>query len=219
MAETALRAVVGLGNPGAEYEHTRHNAGYWFVERLAAACGGSFRRESRFQGEFAKVSFAGRELLLLKPATFMNLSGQSAQALAAFFKLAPESILVAHDELDLAPGTVRLKRGGGHGGHNGLRSLHQHLGEPYLRLRIGIGHPGHKDRVLGYVLGRPTAADETAIVAGLDAAIDALRIALNDSWDKAVQKLHTLPEAAPGSSSGKAPDRPPSKPASGGQAP
>ena len=190
-----LRAVVGLGNPGSEYIQTRHNAGFWFVEHLASSAGGSFRHEARFHGELAKIRFANQDLLLLKPMTYMNRSGQSAQALAAFFKLPPDEILVAHDELDLAAGTMRLKRGGGHGGHNGLRSLHEHLGESYLRLRIGIGHPGHKDRVHGYVLSRPGADDEAAIHNGIQAAADALQIALTENWDKATQKLHTPPEA------------------------
>jgi len=191
VAGLALRAVVGLGNPGTEYARTRHNAGFWFADRLAAGCGGSFRSESRFHGELARIRLESRDLLVLKPTTFMNRSGQSVQALAAYFKIDADSILVAHDELDLPAGTLRFKRGGGHGGHNGLRSLHQHLGDGYLRLRIGIGHPGHKDRVLDYVLGRPEAADESAILAGIDAAIGALRVAVTESWDKGLQKLHT----------------------------
>jgi PTH1 family peptidyl-tRNA hydrolase len=191
MADAELRAVVGLGNPGAEYELTRHNAGFWFVDQLAAAARADFRVESRFQGVLAKARIGGTDLLLLKPATFMNRSGQAAQALAAFYKLAPEQILVAHDELDLPPGTARLKRGGGHGGHNGLRSLHQHLGESYARLRIGIGHPGHKDLVLDYVLGRPGKADAQAIEDAIVRAESALATALSQSWDKAAQQLHT----------------------------
>jgi PTH1 family peptidyl-tRNA hydrolase len=191
----ALRAVVGLGNPGSEYSQTRHNAGFWFVEQLASEAGGAFRNEARFHGELAKIRFADQDLLLLKPMTFMNRSGQAAQALASYFKLAPDEILVAHDELDLPAGTMRLKRGGGHGGHNGLRSLHEHLGESYLRLRIGIGHPGHKDRVHGYVLSRPTADDDVAIRDGIRSAADALKIAITESWDKGTQKLHTPPEA------------------------
>jgi len=155
VAGTALRAVVGLGNPGAEYARTRHNAGFWFADLVAAETGGAFRTEARFHGDFTKVRFAGTELLLLKPMTFMNRSGQAVQALASYFKIEPEAILIAHDELDLPAGSARLKRGGGHGGHNGLRDLHAHLGEAYARLRIGIGHPGHKSQVLGHVLGRP----------------------------------------------------------------
>lgn len=190
MAST-LRAIVGLGNPGAEYAATRHNAGFWFADRVAALGGGTFRQEAKFHGELAKVRIDGTELLLLKPSTYMNKSGQAAQALAGFYKLTPDSLLIAHDEMDLPAGTVRLKRGGGHGGHNGLRDLHAHLGEAYLRLRIGIGHPGHKDRVLGYVLGRASSAEQQAIDSSLDVALDALRMLLNNGWDKAVQKLHT----------------------------
>ncbi|MBL6750187.1 MAG: aminoacyl-tRNA hydrolase [Nevskia sp.] len=196
MADSPIRAVVGLGNPGAEYERTRHNAGFWFVDRLAEAAHAGFRVESKFLGALAKARVGGQDLLLLKPATFMNRSGQAAQALAAFYKLAPEQILVAHDELDLPPGTARLKRGGGHGGHNGLRSLHQHLGEAYARLRIGIGHPGHKDRVLEYVLNRPGAADQAAIDDALARAQAALQTLLASGWDKAAQQLHTDAEKA-----------------------
>jgi PTH1 family peptidyl-tRNA hydrolase len=191
VAAVTLRAVVGLGNPGSEYAQTRHNAGFWFADRLAAAGGAAFRSEPRFHGEFAKLRFAGNDLLLLKPATFMNRSGTAAQAMAAYFKIAPESVLVAHDELDLPPGCVRFKRGGGHGGHNGLRDLHRHLGDAYARLRIGIGHPGHTDQVLGYVLGRPSADQRAAIDAALDDAVSALATMMTDGWDKALQKLHT----------------------------
>jgi len=189
MAE--LRAIIGLGNPGPDYAQTRHNAGFWFVDRVAAVGGGTFRSESRFHGDLAKVRIEGVELLLLKPSTFMNRSGQAAQALAGFYKLPADSLLVAHDELDLQPGVVRLKRGGGHGGHNGLRDLHAHLGESYLRLRIGIGHPGHKDRVLGHVLGRANVSDQVAIDSSLDQGVAALHTLLKSSWEKAVQQLHT----------------------------
>lgn len=194
MPEQSLKAIVGLGNPGAEYERTRHNAGFWFVDDVAAAYRASFRVESKFLGETARVRVEGHDVLLLKPATFMNRSGQSAQALASFYKLEPGDLLIAHDELDLPAGTARLKFSGGHGGHNGLRSLHQHLGEHYRRLRIGIGHPGHKDQVLNYVLGRPSAADEKLIRDSLAAALDALPVWLGQSWDKAVQRLNTKTE-------------------------
>ena len=197
MAEPALRAIVGLGNPGAEYEYTRHNAGFWFVDRLADAGRAQFRVESKFQGAMAKVRLGGADLLLLKPATYMNRSGQAAQALAAFYKFAPEEILVAHDELDLPAGTARLKRGGGHGGHNGLRSLHQHLGENYARLRIGIGHPGNKDLVLDYVLGRPSQADARAIDESLERAQAALQVVMESGWSKGSQLLHTDPAKVP----------------------
>lgn len=191
MAETRLRAIVGLGNPGAEYERTRHNAGFWFVDLLAEAARATFRVEPKFRGELARIRLDGHDLLLLKPATFMNRSGESVQPLCAFYKLAAEDVLVAHDELDLPAGTMRLKLGGGHGGHNGLRSLHQHLGDGYRRLRVGIGHPGHKDQVLGYVLGRPSATDDKLIHDGLIAASAALSLWLNGSWEKAMQQLHS----------------------------
>jgi PTH1 family peptidyl-tRNA hydrolase len=193
MADNDLRAIVGLGNPGAEYERTRHNAGFWFVDRLAEAQRGSFRVDSKFQGLTAKVRLGDSDLLLLKPATFMNRSGQAIQALAAFYKLAAGQILVAHDELDLPPGTARLKRGGGHGGHNGLRSVHQHLGDSYARLRIGIGHPGDKNLVLDYVLGRPSGSDQKLIDDAIERALAALDTLVAQSWDKAAQQLHTEP--------------------------
>jgi PTH1 family peptidyl-tRNA hydrolase len=195
MAESTIRAIVGLGNPGAEYEYTRHNAGFWFVDLLAEAGGAQYRVESRFQGVLAKVRIGGADLLLLKPATYMNRSGQAAQALAAFYKFAPEEILVAHDELDLPPGTARLKRGGGHGGHNGLRSLHQHLGEQYARLRLGIGHPGNKDLVHDYVLGRPSQPDLRLIEDALARSQAAMDTLMKQTWDKASQQLHTDPNA------------------------
>lgn len=195
MAEPVIRAVIGLGNPGAEYEYTRHNAGFWFVDLLAEAGRAQYRVESKFRGVLAKVRIGGGDLLLLKPATFMNRSGEAIQALASFYKFAPEEILVAHDELDLPPGVARLKRGGGHGGHNGLRSTTQHLGEQYARLRIGIGHPGNKDLVHDYVLGRPSQPDLRLIEDALSRAQAAMDTLVGQSWDKASQQLHTDPNA------------------------
>ncbi len=188
---TELSAIVGLGNPGDEYARTRHNAGFWFVDRLAQRCRGSLRREAKFHGELARVALGGSDVLLLKPQTFMNRSGQAVQALAQFYKLSPDRILVAHDELDLPAGTVRLKLGGGHGGHNGLRDIHRALGEGYRRLRIGIGHPGDKNLVLNYVLGRPGHDDEAAILAATDAAIDAAELWLSNGWERATHQLHS----------------------------
>lgn len=190
-ASPVLRAIVGLGNPGAEYEQTRHNAGFWFVDLLAARGNASFRTESRFFGSLAKVRLGSDEVWLLKPATFMNASGKAVQALAQFHKIPPEQILIAHDELDLPAGTVRLKRGGGHGGHNGLRDIHRHLGEAYARLRIGIGHPGHKDQVLGYVLGRASRADQQLIDDSLARAADVTAALPVQGWEKATQALHS----------------------------
>lgn len=160
MAETGIRLIVGLGNPGAQYESTRHNVGFWFVDSLARAGGESFRAEGRFQGELCRVTLGGCDLRLLKPATYMNHSGQSIAAVARYFDIAPEQILVAHDELDLPVGVVRLKQGGGHAGHNGLRDTIRLLGSrEFWRLRIGIAHPGDRTLVTGYVLGRPSRED------------------------------------------------------------
>ncbi|MCL5775424.1 aminoacyl-tRNA hydrolase [Limibaculum sp. FT325] len=146
-----MKLFVGLGNPGAQYAGHRHNIGFMAVDAIAAAHGfGPWR--ARFQGEVAEGRLGGEKVLLLKPTTFMNLSGQSVGEAVRFFKLEPADVVVFHDELDLAPAKCRVKTGGGHAGHNGLRSIHQHIGEEYHRVRLGIGHPGHKDRVAGYVL-------------------------------------------------------------------
>ena len=193
MSDSRLRAIVGLGNPGPEYERTRHNTGFWFVDLLADAYRGSFRFEAKFKGDLARIRIGADEVLLLKPQTYMNKSGDAIQPLAAFYKLEPADVLVAHDELDLPVGTMKLKRAGGHGGHNGLRSVHQHLGPDYLRLRIGIGHPGTKDQVLGYVLGRPNAADDKLIRDGLIEAMNAMPIWLSQTLEKAMQQLHSTP--------------------------
>ena len=155
--------LVGLGNPGAKYERNRHNVGFMAVDRIAADHGFTPWR-ARFQGQVAEGRLGDTRTVLLKPGTFMNLSGQSVGEAMRYLKLDPAQVLVLHDELDLAPGKVRLKLGGGHAGHNGLRSIHQHIGDAYRRLRIGIGHPGHKDRVAGYVLSDFAKAEE----AGLD---------------------------------------------------
>jgi peptidyl-tRNA hydrolase, PTH1 family len=186
-----LRAIVGLGNPGPEHASDRHNAGFWLLDALAQSGRVQFHPERKFSGDLARLTLAGQDLLLLKPATFMNRSGQAVQALMAFYKLTPPEILVAHDELDLPPGTARLKRDGGHGGHNGLRSLHEHIGPEYARLRIGIGHPGHKDRVHDYVLSRPSAEQKRAMDDALVRSLGMLPVLLGESWDKATQRLHT----------------------------
>lgn len=203
---TDLRAIIGLGNPGTGYARTRHNAGFWLADRLAGAYGGTFRKEARFHGDLAELGVAGQRLMLLKPTTYMNGSGRAAQALMAFHKLLPDQLLIAHDELDLPPGAVRLKLGGGHGGHNGLRDLHAQIGPEYRRLRIGVGHPGQKEMVTDYLTsGRPSAADETLIHEAIDAAVDALPLAL-DHWDKATQQLHSRPSPLPPAGAGKEED-------------
>ncbi len=184
--------LVGLGNPGAEYRDTRHNAGFWWAEEVARRHGGAWRRESKFHGELCRVQLQGTEYWLLKPATFMNHSGQAVAAIAGFYKIPPEAILVAHDDLDLPPGTVRLKRGGGHGGHNGLRDMAARLGSNgFLRVRLGIGHPGHRDLVTPYVLNRPSREDRECIERAVVAAAEALPQILEGRLDHAMQRLHT----------------------------
>lgn len=154
-----MQLFVGLGNPGAKYARNRHNIGFMALDRIAEDHGFAPWR-AKFQGQLAEGTLGSEKVLLLKPETFMNLSGQSVTAAMRFFKLTPADITVFHDELDLAPGKLRVKQGGGHAGHNGLRSIHQHIGSDYARVRIGIGHPGHKDRVSGYVLSDFAKADE-----------------------------------------------------------
>ena len=190
MSESTLRAIVGLGNPGPEHSRTRHNAGFWFVDALAQSCEAQFRSESKFGGELAKTTLAGASVMLFKPLTYMNRSGEAVVKLTQYFKIAPEEVLVAHDELDLPAGAARLKQGGGHGGHNGLRSLHEHIGENYLRLRIGIAHPGAKEKVLGHVLGRPDATDEERMLDAIKRSLDVLPVLMNDGLQRAMNRLH-----------------------------
>lgn len=194
---TAIKLIVGLGNPGSEYRGTRHNAGADFVEALARQCGTSLQAETKFYGLTGRVTLSGHDLRLLIPTTFMNLSGKSVAAMGQFFKLAPEEMLVAHDELDLPPGTAKLKQGGGHGGHNGLRDIIPALGnnKDFYRLRIGIGHPGHASKVTGYVLGAPSQADRTAIDACIDEAIATLPLLLDGDKTKAMTRLHSFSAA------------------------
>jgi PTH1 family peptidyl-tRNA hydrolase len=188
-----LKAIVGLGNPGTEHARTRHNAGFWFADAVAEKFGGAFRKEARFHGHLATAAVDGHKLWLLKPSTWMNDSGRAVQALMTFHKLTPHQVLVAHDELDLPPGAVRLKVGGGHGGHNGLRDLHDQVGPDYRRLRIGVGHPGEKHLVTNYLTrGRPGAEDQKLIDEAILAARDALPLILG-SWEKATQQLHSRP--------------------------
>lgn len=191
MSNDNLIAIIGLGNPGSEHERQRHNAGWWFADALVDAERGSFRREAKFHGDLARLTLGGQDILVLKPSTYMNRSGLAAQALAQFYKLTPDKILAVHDELDLAAGIARLKLGGGHGGHNGLRDLHRVFGDGYRRLRIGIGHPGQKELVLNYVLGHPSKADEKLIMDSIIASLAALPLWWTQTWEKAVNKLHS----------------------------
>ena len=189
---SGLRLIVGLGNPGPEHARTRHNAGFWFIDALAQQAGARFGLDSKLFGETAKAEVAGQAVWLLKPGTFMNLSGKSIMAALRFWKIEPEQMLVAHDELDLPPGTARLKFDGGHGGQNGLRDTMRLLGHgKFHRLRVGIGHPGRKDKVTPWVLGRPGAADEALILRAIDDALDALPLAVQGNFPDAMTRLHT----------------------------
>lgn len=186
-----IQLIVGLGNPGAQYGQTRHNAGFWFAEAVARRHGGSFKSDSKFHGEACKVQIDGRELWLLKPMTFMNRSGQAVAALARFYKIAPENILVAHDELDLPPGEVRLKRGGGHGGHNGLRDIAAKLSSrDFIRVRLGVGRPEHGD-VSNYVLGKFTADEQPLVDEMVESACDAVETLLRDGVEAAQNQFNS----------------------------
>lgn len=196
MSGTSLKLIVGLGNPGEKYARTRHNAGFWFADELARRYGGVFRAESRHQGELARVRVtldggAQHEIWLLKPGTYMNKSGGAISSLANFYKVAPAEVLVAHDELDLPVGVARLKQGGGHGGHNGLRDTIATIGAEFWRMRLGIGHPGHKDLVHDYVLQRAPVDQERAIEIAVNNAADVLPVLLSQGAEKAMNRLHT----------------------------
>lgn len=190
-----IRLIAGLGNPGKEYAATRHNAGFWFLDNVARSTGASLRAESRFQAQVAKIKMQGQEVWLLAPQTFMNVSGQAVAALAQYYKIAPDEILVVHDELDLPPGTARLKKGGGHAGHNGLRDIMARLGADFWRLRIGIGHPGEKQVVADFVLQRPSASDGALIQEALAQSAQVLDLIVAGEMPAAMQKLHTLAKA------------------------
>jgi len=187
-----LRLIVGLGNPGTEHARTRHNAGFHFVEALAERAGARWSVDSKLFGETARVDIAGSSVWLLKPATFMNLSGKSVTAAQRFWKIEPEDTLIAHDELDLPAGAARLKFDGGHGGQNGLRDTIRLLGHGrFHRLRLGIGHPGHKDRVVPWVLGRPGKDEAVLFDRAIDEAIDVLPLAVQGDFNEAMKRLHT----------------------------
>ena len=191
----ALRLIVGLGNPGAEHLRTRHNAGFWFVDALAQREGVRLGLETKLHGETGKIVLDGNPLLLLKPNTFMNKSGIAVASALRYWKIEPEEVLIAHDDLDLPPGAARLKFDGGHGGQNGLRDIFAHLGHgKFHRLRLGIGHPGDKDRVTPWVLGRPGKADEDAILGAVGAALGVLPLAVAGDFNEAMKRLHTAPE-------------------------
>ncbi len=189
-----IRLIVGLGNPGPRYQDTRHNAGFWWVDELARRHGAVFKAEGRFHGETARLIVGDHDCRLLKPTTYMNHSGRAVSALARYYRLAPEEILVAHDELDLPCGTVRLKQGGGHGGHNGLRDTIAALGSrDFYRLRIGIDHPGHRDQVVDYVLSPPRREEEALIRQAIDRAAEQLPALLEGRFQQVMNQLHARP--------------------------
>jgi PTH1 family peptidyl-tRNA hydrolase len=190
MKSNIIQLIVGLGNPGPDYEKTRHNAGFWLLDKLANQH--TFRTESRHHGMLCKIDLHGSQVRLLKPATFMNRSGQAVSSLANYFRIPPEEILVIHDELDLLPGQVRLKTGGGHAGHNGLRDIMSALGErAFHRIRIGIDHPNERNAVVNYVLNRPSKADRDAIETAIDKAIEVLPWIVAGEFQRAMNQLHS----------------------------
>jgi len=187
-----IKLIVGLGNPGREYEATRHNAGFWWVDRLAGQQRLDFRAENKFHGLAARGQVHGHEVFLLKPQTFMNVSGRAVGALAQFYKIEPHQVLVVHDELDLPPGSAKLKLGGGHGGHNGLKDIIAHLGtRDFWRLRIGIGHPGERSEVSSYVLNAPRKEEQPLIEEAMERALDVSHLVIEGKLEAAMLKLHS----------------------------
>ena len=189
-----IKLIVGLGNPGDKYEDTRHNAGEWLIARLARRFNVTLNAENKFFGKVGKTLMNGKEIRFLVPTTFMNLSGKAVGALANFYRIKPEEILVLHDELDLPLGSVKLKLGGGHGGHNGLKDIVAALGNNnnFYRLRIGIGHPGHRDLVAGYVLNKPSPSEREALEKALDEATSCVELLFKDGIVKATNRLNSF---------------------------
>jgi PTH1 family peptidyl-tRNA hydrolase len=183
--------IAGLGNPDPQYLATRHNAGFWLVDALASAQGATFSANRKLEADTAEVTLAGQRVRLLKPMTYMNESGRALHKAASYFRIPMENVLVAYDEIDLPPGRVRLKFGGGHAGHNGMRSIMSHLGEQFWRLRIGVGHPGDRSQVSGHVLRRAPASEEDLILASIRDAIDVLPTLIEQGGEHAMTKLHT----------------------------
>jgi len=187
--------IIGLGNPGPQYAETRHNAGFWFLDRLAQVSSVPFRMQSRLQAETARLRLDGHDCILARPTTFMNHSGQAVRAVMDYYKVSASGLMIAYDELDLPPGVARLKQGGGHGGHNGMRDIFRHTIDPdFLRLRIGIGHPGSKDAVTAYVLGRATATQERMIRDSIADAVGEIPRILSGDVAGAMKALHTVKE-------------------------
>ncbi len=186
-----LSIIAGLGNPEEKHSRTLHNVGFWFVDALAHKLGGDFRYEKKFDTKLCRITLHAADIWLVKPQSYMNLSGGPIRGVLDYYRLRPEQLLVAHDEIDLPPGTVRLKKGGGHGGHNGIRDVVQHCGADFMRLRLGVGHPGDKSQVTNYVLKRGSGEVEAAIEKNIGEAIDVLEVLLDDGLDAAMKTLHT----------------------------
>lgn len=187
-----MQVIIGLGNPGEKYQDTRHNAGFWYVDALAAAFNCQFKPEKKFKAEIAILTHMEHKLWLVKPQTFMNCSGQSVLPLVNFYRIPTAEILVAYDELDIPAGTAKLKRGGGHGGHNGLRDIIPLIGADFKRLRIGIGHPGDKTKVTPWVLGKPSLDDRISIERCIDKCVAETDNLIKGDWDRAMKNIHTV---------------------------
>jgi peptidyl-tRNA hydrolase, PTH1 family len=190
---SSLKLIVGLGNPGSEYSETRHNAGFWFLDRLAADYRASFSADRKYHGDTARLVADGIDYRLLKPQTYMNKSGRAVQAVSAYYNIRPEEILVVHDEIDLDTGVVRLKQGGGHGGHNGLRDIIEQIGsKDFVRLRLGVGHPGHSSQVHNYVLQRPGNEERRLLDTAMTDALAVMPLVMQGEMNKAMSRLHTI---------------------------
>jgi PTH1 family peptidyl-tRNA hydrolase len=185
-----ISLIVGLGNPGTEYAQTRHNAGFWFVQRLAEQYGIQLKADPKYKGISGRGNIEGQDVRLLLPTTFMNLSGQSVVPFAKFYQIAPEAILIAHDELDMNPGVIRLKTGGGHGGHNGLKDIVPHIGSNFHRLRIGIGHPGSKERVSGHVLSKAPSSEQNLMDDAIAHALSRIQLLVNGDIQQAMNQIN-----------------------------
>ena len=187
----AVTIIAGLGNPDSKYERTLHNAGFWFVDAFARKYGGDLRYEKKFDADVGRIKLKDKDVWLVKPQSFMNLSGGPVRGMLDYYRLRPEDLLVAHDEIDLPPGTVRLKQGGGHGGHNGIRDVIQHCGADFMRLRVGVGHPGEKSKVTNYVLKKGSADVQAAVEQNLDDAVALMPVLMDDGLNAAMKELHT----------------------------
>lgn len=191
MSESHIQLIVGLGNPGGKYEATRHNAGFWFVDELVRRHGGSFTQQDKFHGALCRLDIGGCDVRVLRPDTYMNESGRAVRAVAQYYKIPMDQVLVAYDEIDLPPGKVKLKLGGGHGGHNGIRDIIAQESAGFLRLRLGVGHPGDKSLVVNYVLGVPSRKEAELIDTTINQALDVVPTLVTDGVQKATMSLHT----------------------------